>query len=480
MNTTHLTALATLVLSSTAERCRLFDDGRQDDGGGGRDDGCETSTGSAGGAGGSGGCEPPPNLVLNPSFEDGVYDPGGSPDGWSYIEFDASGISGWVEDEAHNGSRSVTIEAPLPNDASWFQSVSVQPETLYFLSGWAKTEAVAHSAQSVDAGANFSILGGFTVSPGVFGTQDWTRTGVLFNSGPTSQVDIAARIGMYSGTTTGKAWFDDVAVSPIVAVEPHPSWKILALIYDQTDFSYIDQNGDPHHYVAQMSAQEVAAATDVVSIFVEQDIPELTSGEMVPTLTVRYPTAPLSSLTPFGTAWWPAPEDVAAERDPAFDAVMVIWDPRAMDLVTGLPETLNNAAGLTPAMGTGQTYTAIIFDAVVNYGHRNVLKHEFGHSITEFFDAAGTAPKPKVENHAVEGQYVHCGTGDAYVWLDESDANPIPNSIYNNVSGFAHDYYSGTTALAGDPSTCLGITPDAWAHGGPVSHSGNLVCEDRR
>ena len=25
------------------------------------------------------------------------------------------------------------------------------------------------------------------------------------------------------------------------------------------------------------------------------------------------------------------------------------------------------------------------------------------------------------------------------------------NSIYNNESGFTHDYYSGTTALASDP-----------------------------
>jgi hypothetical protein len=418
--------------------------------------------------------------VLNSSFEDGVYDPAALPPEWAYIEWDPSGVPSWVDDEAHSGTKSVKIEAPIPNDAAWIQTANVQPDTLYFLSGWAKTDGVGHTVDTVDAGANFSILNTFTASPGLFGTQDWTRTGVLFNSGTSSQLGLAARIGMYSGTAIGTAWFDDVQLSPIVPVEPHPSWKILALIYDQTDFTHVDQNNVTHHYVAQMTQQEVLAATDVVTIFAEQDIPELTSGEMIPTLTIRYPTQPLTSLSPFGDAWWPAPGDVAADRDPAFDAVIVIWDPRAVDLTTNLPQTLNNAAGLTPAMGTGQTYTAVIFDAVVNYGHRNVLKHEFGHCITEFFDAAGTAPKPKVENHAVEGQYVHCGTGDAYVWVDESDANPIPNSIYNNASGFTHDYYSGTAALAGDPSTCLGITSDAWAHGGPVSHSGNLVCEDRR
>jgi hypothetical protein len=53
--------------------------------------------------------------------------------------------------------------------------------------------------------------------------------------------------------------------------------------------------------------------------------------------------------------------------------------------------------------------------------------------------------------------------------MDESDLNPVPNSIYNDQSGFTHDYYSGTTALATAPSQCLGITPAAWAAGGPVT-----------
>ena len=143
--------------------------------------------------------------------------------------------------------------------------------------------------------------------------------------------------------------------------------------------------------------------------------------------------------------------DLGSARDPAFDAVWVIWQPNVVDQATGEPLWIGSAAGLTPAMGTDQTYMTLIVDAATTYGHLNVFKHEFGHSITEYFDAAGTAPKPKVENHTVAGSYVHCGTGEAYIWVDESDANPIPNSIYNDAFGFTHDYYSGTTALAAPP-----------------------------
>lgn len=49
------------------------------------------------------------------------------------------------------------------------------------------------------------------------------------------------------------------------------------------------------------------------------------------------------------------------------------------------------------------------------------------------------------------------------------DAHPVPNGNYDNTAGFTHDYYFGTTGLATDPTQCLGVTPDSWAMGGPVT-----------
>ena len=120
-------------------------------------------------------------------------------------------------------------------------------------------------------------------------------------------------------------------------------------------------------------------------------------------------------------------------------------------------------------MGTGQTYDAIFVD-FVKFG-RNVFKHEWGHSILFYYDSAGTAPRPPVDNHINDTttRYVNCQIGQPYILQDQTDDNPIPNSIYNNESGFTHDYYSGMTATADQPSRCLGITKDAWATGGPVT-----------
>lgn len=422
-------------------------------------------------------CTAPANLVANGGFEQGDFSVNGFPDAWSWDAYAHAALPIWDNSQAREGEKSVKISAGLLDDARWIQSVPIQRNTPHSLSGWIKAEDVALSPEIIDVGANLSllgsVLGGFTHSPTILGTRDWTRTGVLFNSESNDRVTVAARLGYYAGTTTGTAWFDEVRLAPIVPMDPHPRWNILVLIYRNTDFVYTDSSGIRHHVVASMAQHEVEQAADAARQFVEKDIPALTSANILPRLTIRYPERALTTLGPNGGGWWPAPGNTAEERDPAFDSVIVIWDPRATDQDTGKPIWIGSAAGLTPAMGTGQTYMTLIIEAAIYYGHRNVFKHEWGHSILEYFDAIGTAPKPKVENHTDGTRYVNCRTGSYYVWADEMEASPIPNSIYNNESGFTHDYYSGTTARSDEPARCLGIPPEAWAFGGPVSHSEN-------
>ena len=262
---------------------------------------------------------------------------------------------------------------------------------------------------------------------------------------------------------------NDVARSATAAVAP--PWRILVLVYPKIDFAFQDASG-PHHVVGAATDAERRAAVSAAKAFVLQDIPALDSGQMVPTVTVRIVDHALTNLDATGLEWWPSPAITAPDIDPAFDSVIVIWKSWGKDLVTGEDRPVNASAGLTPAMGTGQTYTTMILDAATSYGHRNVFKHEFGHSLLAYFEAARVAPEPAVSNHTSAETYVHYPTGAAYVWEDETSANPIPNSIYNNDSGFTHDYYSGTTATADQPTRCLGITAQAWAYGGPVTFVG--------
>lgn len=414
------------------------------------------------------------NLILNGGFEEGVYSQTSRPDNWeSDGEHPGAAEFFWDDTEARTGSRSVKIEAQEPNDTAWLQTVAVEPDTLYFLAGWIKTQQVTHTEEMVDAGANLSIFGTYTRSDGRFETRHWRRSTLLFNSGENSEVTVAARLGYWYGPAAGAAWFDDIRLAPVVPMNPPPSWKILLLIYRETDFEVTDETGIYHHYVAAMTSDEIAQAVAAAKAFVETDIPALTDGSMIPELRVRIPDRSLDRLTPLNGGYWPSPEDTAEERDPRFDSVMVIWDPRAFDLQTNSSKWIGYADGLSQDRGTSQTYLSMQIDAAVKRGHRNVFKHEWGHSILYFFEAAGTAPWPAVNNHAQVEDYVNCETGLSYIWENETLDHPIPDSIYNNTSGFTHDYYSGKIATADQPTRCLGIPPQAWAYGGPVSHSGN-------
>lgn len=424
------------------------------------------------------------NLLLNGGFENGDYLPTNwLPDSW------ASGAEFiWDNTQSYQGNRSIKISLATPNDARWVQGVTVQPNTDYRLSGWIKTENVAHTSETIDAGANLSVYGTWTHTSGLIGTNGWTNTSMTFNSGSSSQIVIAARLGYWSGTTTGTAWFDELRLEPVnpsppltntvflpliskpSCVSTNPSWKILVLVYESTDFTFTDGGGQQHHFISNMTQTEKDKVAYVVNRFVDADIPALDSCNMRPTVTIRYPSHSLSMLSPMGcNDYAPSPTDAALDRDPAFDSAISIWDGSGTDLITGQSMSIQGCAWAW-GMGTGQTYDAIYLDSV-HYTERNVFKHEWGHSILFYYDAAGTAPRPPVDNHINDttNRYVNCITGQPYILQDETDLDPIPNSIYNDESGFTHDYYSGLTAKVDQPTLCLGITPSAWASGGPVS-----------
>jgi hypothetical protein len=251
----------------------------------------------------------------------------------------------------------------------------------------------------------------------------------------------------------------------------NPRWKIEVLIYQNIDFQFTDDLGVLHHITTSMTEQEKTVALTAAKKFLEVDVPALTSGNMIPLGTIKFISRPLTKLVRYGSceyAFWPDPAGTAQDRDPVnFDSAIVIFQERGFDWSTGRSIYVGCFGGLTWPMGTGQTYTSFIF-RIFSPEQRNVFKHEWGHSILFYYDAAGTAPKPAVDNHAV-ANYRRCGAGTPYILVDDSETAPIPNSIYHNLSGFTHDYYSGTTALASQPDRCLGITPAAWASGGPVT-----------
>jgi hypothetical protein len=157
----------------------------------------------------AGGCAPAPqpNLLSNPSFEGGMS---GTPTYWQRDVFRQTSTLTWDDSVVFAGQRSIRISSETPNDARWIQTVRVKPYTLYELSGWIRTENTTLSEQAVSAGANLSLMGTFTYTEPLLGTHDWTYRRLVFNSGDSQEVTIAARVGFYSGISSGTAWFDNL------------------------------------------------------------------------------------------------------------------------------------------------------------------------------------------------------------------------------------------------------------------------------
>lgn len=245
-----------------------------------------------------------------------------------------------------------------------------------------------------------------------------------------------------------------------------PRWKVQVLIYDRIDFTFTDSKGVAHRITASMTEEERSRAANAAKKFLETDVPALTSGNMRPLGAIRFVPHPLTKLGPgYGTCeypFWPDPVVTAPDRDTVnFDSTIVLFQESAFDWATGKPMFIGCWGGLTWPTGTATTYASFIFRILPS---TNVFKHEWGHSILFYYDSAGTAPKPTIDNH--NGTYVQCGTGIPYLYIEDST---VPYSYYHNLIGYTHDYYSGTIATADQPNRCLGITPAAWASGGPVT-----------
>ena len=182
--------------------------------------------------------EPAVNLIHNASFEDGVYSPAGHPRYWTTGRASQIAIFTWDDTQSHDGSKNVKIAADSPDDAYWAQTIPVVPNTDYVLSGYIKTENVGHTAESTDMGANLSIFGSWNEhSQPLFGSNEWTHVSFAFNSGERSHVTVAARLGFWSGMTTGAAWFDDLElIGESSGCDPaYPDGFFRACYFEGTD-----------------------------------------------------------------------------------------------------------------------------------------------------------------------------------------------------------------------------------------------------
>ncbi|MEQ8767833.1 MAG: ThuA domain-containing protein [Planctomycetota bacterium] len=159
------------------------------------------------GGGASGEPKPQPNLLANPSFEESENE---APSGWTFNQYGGR-AQGSLAEGGVTGKASIRITADRGADASFSQSVAVEPFSTYRLSARIRTEALSEG-NSMGALLNVHELqgGGTRVATApVTGTSDWTPVEVIFNSAGNRRLTINCLFGGW-GYARGTAFYDDV------------------------------------------------------------------------------------------------------------------------------------------------------------------------------------------------------------------------------------------------------------------------------
>ena len=147
------------------------------------------------------------NLLQNGDFSENS---GALPDGWT--------TSAWVMDELYSSfsladdeeqGQVAVIESAVANDARFEQTIAVEPETVYEISGLIRAENV-----SGEIGANLSVADTFVYTDMISDSGGaWIPVSLYVRTGEgQSSITLYARLGGYGGTATGRAEFARLSV----------------------------------------------------------------------------------------------------------------------------------------------------------------------------------------------------------------------------------------------------------------------------
>jgi hypothetical protein len=150
-----------------------------------------------------------------------------------------------------NGTRSVSIDASNLNDASWMQIViGLTPGETYWVTGWIRGQDIVREPGRM-TGANICIEGTWSHAPDYLdGTFDWTQASFSFVAPGSGTVTIGCRLGYWSNTTRGKAWFDDIRIVQPKELQfetvrlDSPGWLHLVLLTPPGNRYRVEKSSD--------------------------------------------------------------------------------------------------------------------------------------------------------------------------------------------------------------------------------------------
>lgn len=288
---------------------------------------------------------------------------------------------------------SYKIKSEEFNDAMFYETVKVDPQTPYKVTCMVKTENIEKQENNFGGGAQISIEGTTERSNAISGTNDWQKLTLYFDSKDRTEVNIGFRLGGYDNKCTGTAWFSDITFESGIADKSN-TWNFVCFIFKNLDVN-LQENGANKQYKISMSQNDISLAKENMKRF-KNTCEELSRNKMQVNYDIIEIDTPITSISyDEKNAYYINPTDIEAIIEPymqkkEYDHIYAVV--RLGDLAKNIEIPVNDWIGLGgmdyhnigfsnirfPNDATSYMYR---YDASINQFPEEVFLHEFLHSL---------------------------------------------------------------------------------------------------
>lgn len=301
------------------------------------------------------------------------------------------GLSNFERDNEvkYGNINSYKIENTNYNDAMFYKTINVTPNTPYKVTCKIKTQDVKTSKENTDAGAHICIKDGLIKSDNVIGTTDWTEVTLYFNSKNKEEIDLGFRLGGNEDTAIGTAWFSNFTIESGIQDESN-TWNFLCLLFD-----YVDVNIDNKNIKLSLTQTD----KDDISICMrrfQNSIQEMSYDKIRVTYKIEEVTAPITQLSyDEENGYYVSGYNIKDVLDPyikegKYDHIFVAFRTGDINQQKAIP--VNDWIGLGSMEYRGLGYSNIRlpdddknyvykYDTRINTFPEEVLMHEFLHTL---------------------------------------------------------------------------------------------------
>ena len=136
---------------------------------------------------------------------------------------------------------SYKLESTDFNDAMFYKTVNVKPNTPYKLSCMVKTENVVNENGKTNSGAQISIVNTTECSDSIIGTNEWQKLEFIFDSKNRDTIELGFRLGGNAGKSKGSAWFTDFKLEEGIKDNTN-NWNMCCFIIKNIDVNIDNKN----------------------------------------------------------------------------------------------------------------------------------------------------------------------------------------------------------------------------------------------